>query len=33
MHCLGYDHMEEGEKSVMRAAEEKVLSQIGITRD
>lgn len=33
MHCLGYDHMTDGEKSVMRAAEESVLSKIGITRD
>jgi probable rRNA maturation factor len=32
MHLFGYDHMEEDEKKVMRAREEKVLSEIGITR-
>ncbi len=32
MHCLGCDHMEAGEKAVMRAAEEEVLAKIGITR-
>ena len=32
MHLFGYDHMEEGEKKIMRAREEKVLSEIGITR-
>ncbi|MBQ8291626.1 MAG: rRNA maturation RNase YbeY [Clostridia bacterium] len=32
MHCLGYDHMEEAEKTEMRAMEEKVLSVLGITR-
>ncbi len=32
MHLFGYDHMEEGEKKIMRAKEEKVLSEIGITR-
>ena len=32
MHCLGYDHIEEQDKTVMRQAEEKVLSAMGITR-
>jgi probable rRNA maturation factor len=32
MHLFGYDHMEEDEKKIMRAREEKVLSIIGITR-
>ena len=32
MHLFGYDHMEEDEKKIMRAREEKVLSEIGITR-
>ena len=31
-HLLGYDHIEEGDKSVMREKEEKVLLKIGITR-
>lgn len=33
LHCLGYDHMNDSEKKVMREAEEKILSCIGITRD
>lgn len=32
MHCLGYDHIEERDKILMRQAEEKVLSAMGITR-
>lgn len=32
MHCLGYDHIEEQDKILMRQAEEKVLSVMGITR-
>ena len=32
MHCLGYDHIEEQDKRLMRQAEEKVLSAMGITR-
>jgi probable rRNA maturation factor len=32
MHLFGYDHMEEGEKKIMREREEKVLSELGITR-
>ena len=32
MHLFGYDHMEEGEKAVMRKKEEEVLSAIGLKR-
>ena len=32
MHCLGYDHMTEEEKSEMREKEEGVLGKLGITR-
>ena len=32
MHLFGYDHLEENEKAVMREKEEKVLSELGITR-
>ena len=32
LHLLGYDHMEEDEKKVMRAREEEVLSAIGVDR-
>lgn len=32
-HLLGYDHMEEDEKKEMRALEERVMSQIGLSRD
>ena len=28
-HLLGYDHMEDDEKKIMRAKEEKILSKIG----
>ncbi len=31
-HLMGYDHMEEGEKALMRAQEEKILSSVGISR-
>lgn len=33
MHCLGYDHMTDGEKAEMRAAEEFILQKMGITRE
>lgn len=34
LHLLGYDHMDEGEeKARMRAREEAILSNLGITRD
>ena len=32
-HLMGYDHMTEAEKPVMRAMEEKVLASIGLTRE
>ena len=32
MHCLGYDHIEEQDKTQMRAAEERVLEKMGIVR-
>lgn len=32
LHLLGYDHMEEDEKKVMRAREEGILSKFEITR-
>lgn len=33
MHCLGYDHMTDGEKAEMREKEEYILSKLGITRE
>ncbi len=30
-HLLGYDHMEEADKRVMRAKEEKILSKLGLS--
>lgn len=32
-HLMGYDHMEDDERKVMRAMEEKILSAVGMTRD
>lgn len=32
LHLLGYDHIEENEKRLMREREEKILSEIGISR-
>ena len=32
-HLMGYDHMNEEEKAVMRDMEERALSSVGITRD
>ena len=32
MHCLGYDHMTDEDKTQMRAQEEYVLEKLGITR-
>lgn len=32
-HLLGYDHMEEEDKKVMRAKEEAVMNALGITRE
>ncbi len=33
MHLLGYDHMEEEERSIMRFHEERVLSALSLTRE
>lgn len=32
-HLMGYDHMKEEEKSVMREKEEEILNAVGLTRD
>ena len=32
MHCLGYDHMTDEEKTEMREKEEYILEKLGITR-
>ena len=32
-HVMGYDHIEEEDKKIMRPKEEKVLEQLNITRD
>lgn len=32
-HLMGYDHIEEDDKKVMRAMEEKILQSIGVTRE
>ena len=31
-HLMGYDHIEEKDKVIMRPKEEKVLNRLGITR-
>jgi len=33
LHLLGYDHMIDDEKAIMREHEERVLEALGITRD
>lgn len=33
LHLLGYDHMEDDEKAIMREREEKILNTLGYTRD
>lgn len=33
LHCLGYDHETEREKSEMRAKEEEILKNMNLTRD
>ncbi len=33
MHCLGYDHMTDGDKAEMREKEEQILKKLGITRE
>ncbi len=32
MHCLGYDHIQEDDRALMREKEEYVLQKMGITR-
>lgn len=32
LHLLGYDHMEEGEKAIMRKREEEILNKLNIKR-
>lgn len=32
LHLLGYDHMEEDEKNIMRKREEEILNKLNITR-
>lgn len=32
LHLLGYDHMEEADKKIMRAKEETIMEIIGVTR-
>ena len=32
-HLMGYDHIKEEDKLVMRSKEEKVLTKLGITRE
>ncbi len=32
MHCLGYDHLTDEDKTEMRAREEQILTLLGITR-
>ena len=33
LHLLGYDHMDEDEKKIMRRREEEVMAELGITRE
>lgn len=33
LHLCGYDHMEEAEREAMERKQEKILTEIGITRD
>jgi probable rRNA maturation factor len=32
-HLLGYDHIEEADKAIMRAKEERVLNKLNLTRE
>ena len=32
-HLMGYDHIEENDKIIMRPKEEKILNKLGITRE
>ncbi|MBR5272655.1 MAG: rRNA maturation RNase YbeY [Clostridia bacterium] len=33
LHLLGYDHIEENDRKIMRAREEEILNYMGITRE
>ena len=33
LHLLGYDHIEESDRVIMRDREERILSSMGITRE
>ena len=33
LHCLGFDHIQENDKTEMRAQEENILNVLGITRE
>jgi len=33
LHLLGYDHMDEDEKKIMRRREEEVMAELGIARE
>lgn len=33
LHLLGYDHMDEDEKKVMRTREEEIMSEMGLERE
>lgn len=33
LHCLGYDHIEENDRALMREKEELLLGKLGITRE
>ena len=33
LHLLGYDHMDEDERKIMRRREEEVMGQLGISRE
>lgn len=33
LHLMGFDHIEDDDKAIMREKEEKILNKLGITRD
>lgn len=33
LHLMGFDHIEDDDKAIMREEEEKILNKLGITRD
>ena len=33
MHLMGFDHMNDDDKKLMRLAEEKIMNRIGLSRD